>query len=340
MTIMTSYSLQSHHSFGFPTHCQNYLSFDSVDSAIATLSTLRSQNQPIYILGEGYNVVFTSDFPGTIVRNTMTGIKIIDEDAHSTTLLVRAGENWDQLVAYCVERQLAGIENLSYIPGSVGAAPVQNIGAYGAELKDVFISLNAICLATGTMQAFQRSDCAFNYRESRFKHEKNAYLITDVTLRLQKKFQPNMQYPGIATELNKKNITHPTLADMRHAVIALRQRKIPDPAQIANAGSFFKNPVLRVSEYPTFINHHPGAPIYPLCAETFKVSAAWLIEQCDLKGMRHGEVGVSDQHALVLVHYGEGNPKDLLTLIEHIQKTVDRRFNIRLEPEVQIVHSS
>ncbi len=291
-------------------------------------------NEKKLVIGNGCNLFFTQDFDGLIIKTEMKGINILYEDENVVEIELMAGEDWDNFVLYCVERGYSGIENLSLIPGSAGAAPVQNIGAYGTELQDFVLKVNAIDLNTAELMEFSREECEFGYRNSIFKRTKN-YVITSVVLQLSRKFSYNGKY----AELNRalSSISSPTISQVRQAVIDIRTKKLPDYKKLPNAGSFFKNPVLDFETKNFLIQKLPDIPIYNISENMFKTSAAYLIEKADYKGIRMGMVGVYEHHALILVNYGADSGKDIVKLMNEIQKEVFERFGVMLNPEVRIV---
>ncbi len=291
----------------------------------------------VLVLGGGSNVLFTHDYPGLVLVNRLQGIEIVEEDKESALVAAASGVVWQDLVNYALQHNLGGIENLSLIPGTVGAAPIQNIGAYGVELKETFEHLEAIELANGRQQLFKRADCRFGYRDSIFKHEaRDRYLITRVYLRLHKKPVINTSYGAIEEVLQQQGITHPTIHDVSRAVISIRRSKLPDPAITGNAGSFFKNPVIDKSDFERLKNNFPQIPGYET-GRAVKVPAAWLIEQCGWKGKRQGQVGVHSKQPLVLVNFGGGSGQDIAELARAIQQSVADKFAIALEPEPRII---
>ncbi len=293
-------------------------------------------SHPFFILGSGSNCVFTKDFEGVILQPAIRGIQKIQENDAYVWLRVGAGENWDSFVAYAVEHNYGGIENLSYIPGNVGAAPIQNIGAYGIEVKDSIEKVEGIHINKKESITYNKNDCHFAYRTSIFKEAlSNKIIITNVTFRLAKQHRLITDYTGVKEELKKYNEI--TLQTLRKAIINIRQRKLPDPAVIPNAGSFFKNPIVSKEKVRALKNSYPLLPIFVHSEREEKVSAAWLIEQCGFKGQRIGNIGVSENHALVLVNYGNGHAQDLRELIIAIQKSVEKTFGLHLEPEVNII---
>ena len=290
------------------------------------------------ILGGGSNVLFTRNFLGMVLKMEISGIDIVEDAEDSVLVSFGAGENWHQCVLWAVENNYGGIENLSLIPGTIGAAPMQNIGAYGVEVKEVFHSLEAYEVKTGKIVRFFNEDCKFGYRYSVFKGpQRDKYIITKVNLRLSKKPVYNISYGAIKETLDEMGVEELSLKAISQAVINIRQSKLPDPAQIGNAGSFFKNPVVENSYFDSLRAAFEEIPGYRLDEEYTKVPAAWLIDQCGWKGKRKGNIGVHDKQALVLVNHGEGKGKDLVELSEEIQKSVQGTFGIQLETEVNII---
>jgi len=290
------------------------------------------------ILGGGSNVLFATDVPGTLFHNRISGREIVKTGDDHAWIEAGAGENWHELVRWTLENGLSGLENLSLIPGLAGAAPIQNIGAYGVELATVLESVTAWDLARSTWKTFSHEDCGLAYRDSRFKTaEPGRYLITSIRLRLDRHYKPQLEYAGLREELSRLNIRRPTAIEVSDAVVRLRQRKLPDPATFGNAGSFFKNPVLGLDDGQALLARYPELPAWPLEDVTIKVSAAWMIEHCGLKGYRAGDAGVSDRHGLVIVNHSSASGEEILALARTIQSTVQRTFGIALEPEPRIV---
>lgn len=293
------------------------------------------------IMGGGSNMLFTQDFDGLVIYNKIFGVSFQEESEQSVLVTAGSGENWHHLVQQAVEHQLGGIENLSLIPGTVGASPVQNIGAYGVELKDVFVSLEAFDLATGNVVTFTKEQCRFGYRDSLFKQEgKGKYFITSVTLRLKKAafYALNTSYGAIAHTLQEMEIALPTIADVSNAVVHIRKSKLPDPAVIGNAGSFFKNPEIPTSDCERLLEENPLMPTYPAQQpDRKKVAAGWLIEQCGWKGKSLGHAAVHPLQALVLTNPGQATGAEVKKLAETIQDAVFQKFGIRLETEVNII---
>ena len=290
------------------------------------------------ILGGGSNVLFAGDVEGSVILNRVTGRKIIADSEEQVLVEACGGENWHQLVLWCLEQRLFGIENLSLIPGLAGAAPIQNIGAYGVELGDVLHSLQALNLQTGELHEFDHEDCQFSYRDSRFKSaDADRYLITHIRLSLQRKFTPQLAYAGLGEELQSMGIEQATAKQVSDAVVRIRQRKLPDPGVTGNAGSFFKNPVVESTVADLLKRDFKDLPVYPADNGKSKLSAAWMIDQCGWKGHRKGDAGVSEQHALVLVNHGNASGRQLLDLANAIVESVRSRFGVELKPEPRII---
>ncbi len=338
MQITRDLNLKSYNTFGLDVSCKYFVALQSVQEAIELLSTEVYQKNSHLILGGGSNVLLTKDFEGLVIHNGILGKELIHEDEDRVVVKIGAGEVWHESVLWTLENHWGGIENLSLIPGTVGAAPMQNIGAYGVEIKDVFVELSALNLASGKLETFSNEDCEFGYRESVFKKAlKGKYLITEVTLQLQKKPTVNVAYGAIQETLSAMGVEHPTIRDVSNAVIKIRQSKLPDPAQIGNAGSFFKNPTVTKPTFVQLQSKYPNIPGYELSGDAVKVPAGWLIEQCGWKGKVLGEIGVHKNQALVLVNYGNGKGKDIEQLSRDIRKSVEETFGISLTPEVNII---
>ena len=300
------------------------------------LADTRFDGLPRMVLGGGSNVLFAGDYPGVVIMPRAAGVDV-REDTESVTVTAGAGHDWHRLVEFTVRRGWGGIENLSLIPGHVGAAPIQNIGAYGAQLSDVFVDLEAVPLAGGEPRTMDAAACAFGYRDSVFKHAlRDRMLITRVRLRLNKRPRPNLEYAGVREELARMAVPEPVVADVSRAVVRLRRRKLPDPDTLPNAGSFFKNPVLASDRYAEVSQRCPHLAGVA-AAGGFKVPAAQLIEACGLRGRRFGRAGVAERHALVLVNHGGASGADLLAAAAAVQDAVMERFAVRLEPEVRVI---
>jgi len=330
------FHLQPYNTFGFQVICD---AFATITSETEFLNHLKQKafSTKRLVLGGGSNVLFTKDFDGTVIWNQIKGIETVKENNEHVWLKVGAGEVWHQFVLHCVANNYGGIENLSLIPGYVGAAPMQNIGAYGVEIKDVCESVDYISFENGTKLTLTAEECNFGYRESIFKHElKDKVFITHVTFKLNKKHSLSTHYGAIEQELASNGIVNPTIQDVSNAVIAIRSSKLPDPKQIGNAGSFFKNPVIKTSEAAILVKNHPNAAIYPT-PEGVKVAAGWLIENAGWKGITKGNIGVHKKQALVLVNYGNGTGNEILTLSKNIQEDVFKKFGVKLEREVNLI---
>ncbi|MDF1653829.1 MAG: UDP-N-acetylmuramate dehydrogenase [Coxiellaceae bacterium] len=331
-------TLKNYNTFGIDVQTHYLYKVSSTQQLLNDLPQLRSYQLPLLILGGGSNILLTSNYDGIVIKMENYGIETVSEDDEQIILRIAAGENWHQLVMHCVDKNYGGIENLSLIPGLVGATPIQNIGAYGVELKDVFQSLSAIEIATGKIVTFDYDQCQFDYRHSTFKAEnKNKFIITDVTLRLSKNPVTNTSYHGISQQLEDMCICSPTIQDVSRAVISIRQQKLPDPAVIGNAGSFFKNPVINADLFSQLQQRYPKLPSYIVDNEKHKIPAAWLIEQCGFKGKRIDQIGVHDKQAVVLVNHGNGAGNTIAELAKQIQKTVLDKFDVPLETEVNII---
>jgi UDP-N-acetylmuramate dehydrogenase len=339
MKIEQNVSLKSFNTFGIECLAGSLFELHAEEQLKEYLfSPQRSRGREL-ILGGGSNILFTGDFDGMVIHNKMSGIGIIAEDRDTVTVKAGAGEVWHKLVCFCVDNNLAGIENLSLIPGTCGAAPIQNIGAYGVELKDVFESLDAIDLNTGENIRMKNSECNFGYRNSVFKNEfKGRYIITAISLKLQKKAVFQTSYGAIEEELKNMGVMELSIKAISDAVCNIRRSKLPDPAEIGNAGSFFKNPEISKEQYKELADRFKNIVAYPVSdSSMMKLAAGWLIEQCGWKGKRFGNVGVHPKQALVLVNYGGGSGKEILDLSQNILDSVSDTFGILLEREVNIV---
>jgi UDP-N-acetylmuramate dehydrogenase len=347
MVIHKHYNLQKYNTFGIEAHCSAFAKVRT----IAQLKKVLSKNTlPIHVLGGGSNLLFTkSHYDFLFIKNEIKGIRKVENierndipntfDTEGLCLIeIGGGESWHALVLWCLKNDLGGIENLSLIPGTVGAAPIQNIGAYGVELKDVFVKLEAINVQTLVNQTFTHSDCRFGYRDSIFKQElKGTFIITKVYLKLTSNSHTiHTNYGDIQKLLNEWHIAEPTIQDVSKAVVSIRQSKLPDPSLVGNAGSFFKNPEITQSQFDILKKDYPNIVGYPT-DKGVKVAAGWLIEQCGWKGKRYGNVGVHERQALVLVNYGKGNGLEIKQLSQKIQSSVLERFGIELMAEVNIL---
>lgn len=334
--IEKNVSLKPYNTFGLDVRARELVRITDLETLQNILSDSALQNEQKFILGGGSNILLTKDVDALVVKNELGGISVVNEDEISYLIKSGAGVVWHQLVMDCIANGYAGIENLSLIPGNVGAAPMQNIGAYGVELKDVFVSLEAVDLHTGELRTFSAKECAFGYRESVFKRElKNKYIITSVTLRLYKTAKLNTSYGAIEQELQRLRISSPTIQDVSKAVINIRQSKLPDPNEIGNAGSFFKNPVVENEKFEELKSKYPNIPGYPNGEKT-KLAAGWLIEQCGWKGKVVGNTGSHADQALVLVNYGTASGVEIFDLSTEILNSVYNTFGVQLEREVNV----
>ncbi|MBL8258253.1 MAG: UDP-N-acetylmuramate dehydrogenase [Candidatus Competibacteraceae bacterium] len=324
--------------FGLPARAAWFAAVDSLERLAALIATPEWRYLQRLVLGGGSNVILTGDFDGLVLHARIPGRALVGEDQEAWLVRAGAGEPWHEFVCWTLEQGWPGLENLALIPGTVGASPIQNIGAYGLELAQRFQGLEAVDLATGELRAFDRDACGFGYRDSVFKREAaNRFLIASVTFRLPKRWTPVTGYAELARELEAAKIEKPTARQIADAVVAVRSRKLPDPAQIGNAGSFFKNPVVDAAAFAEFIARYPGAPHYPQPDGAVKLAAGWLIERCGWKGKWFGAVGVYDKQALVLVNRGGARGQDVLRLARSIQESVLDEFGVVLEPEPVVV---
>lgn len=337
--LQENISLLPYNSFRIQANARYFARFQNMQQLESLLadSRVQSSNQ-LLILGGGSNILLTKDVDGVVLKNELTGIELIHEDDAHYYVRAYAGTNWHSFVTWCVENNYAGLENLSLIPGNVGAAPMQNIGAYGVEVKDLITEVSAYHIKEQTIQHFNNEDCAFGYRESVFKRAlKGQYIILSVTFRLNKTATLNTSYGAIEQEILTAGIQQPSIKDVAAAVIRIRQSKLPDPAVIGNAGSFFKNPVIEASLHKSLKEQYPQMPSYTAGANTMKIAAGWLIEQCGWKGYRKFDAGCHDKQALVLVNYGSASGQEIWNLSEAIIASVTDKFGITLEREVNIL---
>lgn len=334
MAILENISLQNFNSFRIAATARFFSGFSSLED----LQSMPLENHRLLVLGGGSNLLFTGDFDGLVLKNEIKGIEEIHEDERYIYVKAGAGENWHQFVQYCINRGWAGLENLSLIPGSVGASPMQNIGAYGVELEQSFWDLEAYSIHDRRLVTFTHSDCAFGYRESVFKRKlKNQFIILNVTFRLDKKPVFHTSYGAITQELEKMGVKELSIRAISTAVINIRQSKLPDPTQIGNAGSFFKNPSVSVDQYQSLHQQFPGIVGYRNPDGSMKLAAGWLIEQCGWKGYKDGDAGCHTNQALVLVNYGNATGKQIFQLSEKILVSVKAKFGVELEREVNVI---
>lgn len=338
MQVEKHASLLPYNTFGIDVQAELLARVDSMEDLRAALVDESLRHHERLILGGGSNVLFTRGFDGLVLLNRIGGISMVKEDDEYVWVKAGAGEVWHDLVRWTVDQGWGGMENLSLIPGSVGAGPMQNIGAYGVELKDVFHELEALRLDTLELQRFNAADCRFGYRESVFKHElKNQYFITSVNFKLTKHPVLNTSYGAISQELSKHGIDKPGVKDVSEAVIRIRQSKLPNPAVLGNAGSFFKNPEVEVEVADQIRSNHPNLVSYPTTPGKVKLAAGWLIEQCGWKGKVVGHTGAHKDQALVLVNYGGATGNEIYELALEIRESVLQRFGVRIDPEVNVI---
>lgn len=334
--IQENIDLRPYNTFGISSTASRFAVFSDVEELIQLLKL--KKDSALIILGGGSNVLITKDVDALVLKNEILGKKVVKQDDTHVFVKVGAGENWHRFVLYAIDENWGGIENLSLIPGSVGASPMQNIGAYGVEIKDVFESLEALNLETLQIETFSHEDCQFGYRESVFKRRlKDQFIITSVTFRLTKQHKLNTSYGAIEEELSKKNIQTPSIKDVSNAVVEIRQSKLPDPKVIGNAGSFFKNPVIPMRTLQHIQKNYPSVPFYPVNQDWVKLPAGWLIEKAGWKGKNFGSYGVHDKQALVLVNYGNTSGKEIYNLSSQILKDIQDKFGVELEREVNVI---
>ena len=333
MIDQENYSLLRHNTFGIDAKCKRFIEYSSVEEAQQVARTITNADQPLLILGGGSNLLLTGDYNGTVLHSGIRFLEQTDE-CH-----VRCGSGfiWDDVVDYCVANNLYGAENLSIIPGEVGASAVQNIGAYGAEAKDLIECVEAVEIETGQICRFTNTECAYSYRQSKFKHAwKNRFLITAVTYKLSKTYNPKLDYGNIRVALAAKGIDNPTAMQLRETIIGIRIAKLPDPKVLGNAGSFFMNPVVSTHKYNQLAQQYVGMPHYTIDSEYEKIPAGWLIEQCGWKGKALGKAAVHNKQALVLVNCGGATGSEVVQLYKTIQHDVKQKFDIEIKPEVNI----
>jgi UDP-N-acetylmuramate dehydrogenase len=334
LSIQRDFSLRHHNTFGIDARAHAYLKVTSPDMLQAVHVDEPLCALPRLVLGGGSNLLLTGDFHGLVLHICMKGITVVGADSNATYVRAAAGENWHEVVRWTLAQGLGGLENLSLIPGSVGAAPIQNIGAYGAEVKDCFHQLTAFDLAEGRSFTLDKAACEFGYRDSVFKHRLlERAVIVDVTFALPKQWTPNLQYADVIQEIAARGISAPTPQDISDSVIAIRTRKLPDPAVIGNAGSFFKNPVVPPQQREELLSRYPQLVAYAQADGSYKLAAGWLIDQCGWKGRSLGAAGVYEKQALVLVNRGGASGQDVVKLAAAIQADVQARFGVTLEPE-------
>ena len=337
MDIRKDISLKKYNTFGIDAKAKFFCEINSIADLKKALSL---QGYPtLFVLGGGSNMLITKDLENLVLHINLKGIEVISENKDEAIIKVSAGENWHNMVLWTLDHDYGGLENLSLIPGNTGTAPIQNIGAYGVELKDTFVSCDAMEIATQELKTFTKEECQFGYRDSYFKNEGlGKYIITSVSFKLTKRnHKLNVDYGAIVSELQISGITNPSIKDVSNAVIAIRKSKLPDPKELGNSGSFFKNPVVDKQQFDNFTKMNPTAPFYKVTENEFKIPAGWLIEQCGYKGKRFGDAGVHKNQALVLVNYGDASGAEIIDLAENIIDSVSQRFGIVISPEVNII---
>ena len=337
--MKTNVNLKPYNSFGFDAVAKQFVEINAVDDLQTLIKSGALKSQKNLILSGGNNVLFQNEvFDGIVVYINTKGLEILREEVNDVVVRAQAGEDWPDFVRFCVGKGWHGVENLAHIPGKVGAAPVQNIGAYGMELKDSFLRCEAMDLATGETKVFVKEDCRFGYRESIFKGElKGRYVITSVDFLLKKEAPLNLEYGNIKAYLEQNGIENPTLQQLHDAICDIRDAKLPDVKLIGSAGSFFKNPVIERAQFEALLTEYPTMPHYDEPNGKVKVPAGWLIEQAGWKGWRDEHVGVYEKQALVLVHYGGGKGEDIVYLAKRIQDSMEEKYGIKISPEVNFV---
>lgn len=337
MEIKHNFSLKNYNTFGIEAKAKEFVAVHSVDDLKEILEENNAKKK--FVLGGGSNMLLTQDVDALVIHVDLKGKKVVKEDEDYVWVEGQAGENWHEFVLWNIENNFGGLENMSLIPGNVGTTPVQNIGAYGTEIKDTFVSCEAINIVTREMKIFDKAECGFGYRESIFKHEvKDQYIITSVVFKLTKRnHKINISYGDITKELESHHITEPTIKDVSNAVIAIRQSKLPDPKELGNSGSFFKNPVITKEHFDNVHARFPEIKYYVVSPSEVKVPAGWLIEQAGFKGIRIGDAGVHKNQALVLVNYGNATGQEIVNLSKEIQKAIFEKYTIAIEAEVNVI---
>ena len=336
MKELTDYSLLHHNTFGMDVRTAHFVEYESVEELCAFLKQ-KNYELPLLHIGRGSNLLFSGDYQGTVLHSLIKGYEVVSETSDTVDVRVGAGEVWDDFVAYTVQKNLYGAVNLSLIPGEVGASAVQNIGAYGVEAKDLIVSVDTVCVSTGELRQFSNEECCYAYRQSIFKQElKGKYIVTHVTYRLSKVPVWHLDYGNIRTELDKASCPL-TLDNLRRIIIRIREEKLPDPAQMGNAGSFFMNPVIPKKQFADLQSIYTDMPSYPAGEDCVKVPAGWMIDRCGWKGKSLGRAGVHARQALVLVNLGGATGKEIMALAEAVVASVKEKFGIDIHPEVNYI---
>ncbi|WP_282787215.1 UDP-N-acetylmuramate dehydrogenase [Flavobacterium croceum] len=337
MQIQEHFPLKKYNTFGIEAFAKRYIKVTNLSELEHVLYTYKSDK--LFILGGGSNMLLTQDIDALVIHIDIKGKKVVEENEDYVWVEANAGENWHEFVVWCIDQNFGGLENMSLIPGNVGTTPVQNIGAYGTEIKDTFVRCTAMEIATQQLKTFSRDECHFSYRESIFKQEaKGKYIITSVVFKLTKRHHNiNVEYGDIKNQLASKHIENPTIKDVSNAVIAIRESKLPNPKELGNSGSFFKNPIITKDHFNAVQQKFPDIKHFQVSDTLVKVPAGWLIEQAGYKGFRKGDAGVHKNQALVLVNYGNATGQDILNLSKEVQKAVLDKFDIAIEAEVNII---
>lgn len=337
MKDIANYSLLGHNTFGIDARCRRFVEFSDVTELQQFMKCLTAADMPLLLLGGGSNLLLTGDYPATVLHSAIMGHEVVSQDDSFVYLRCGSGETWDDVVSLCVDHGWYGAENLSLIPGEVGASAIQNIGAYGAEVKDLISKVEAVEIATGNIRVFTNAECEYSYRQSKFKHEwRDRYMVTHVTYRLMKMFEPRLDYGNIRQELSRRGLDFPSAVQLRQIIIDIRNAKLPDPKVEGNAGSFFMNPIVSTLKYMELAQQYPGMPHFTIDAEHEKIPAGWMIDQCGWKGRSLGRAGVHDKQALVLVNRGGATGNEVVTLCNAICTDVKAKFDIDIHPEVNI----
>lgn len=338
MKILNDHSLQDLNTFKINVKAKFFAEIFSVEKSQELLADKNLEKEKKFVLGGGSNILFTKNFNGLVIKNSISGIKVIEDNIDSVLIEAGAGVNWDDLVKFCVDKNYGGIENLSFIPGTVGAAPIQNIGAYGQELTETFQSLEAVSISSLKFKTFVKDECKFAYRYSIFKEElKNQFIITSIKLKLKKNPLVKSDYGDIRTSLEKSKIIEPTIADVRKTIIQIRKDKLPDQLVIGNAGSFFKNPIVDNKRFEIIKVENNDVVAFKVDENSVKIAAGWLIEKCGWKGKRVGNVGTYLKHSLIIVNHDDATGAEVLEFAMRIKEEVESKFGIILEEEVNII---
>jgi UDP-N-acetylmuramate dehydrogenase len=338
MKLLRHYPLKRHNTFSIDAFADFYSEFDNTDDLKNFIRSDYRSFEKCLILGGGSNLLFLGDFQGLVLAVRNTGVEFSGQEGDRVLVTAQAGEKWESLVDKCTDAGLCGLQNLALIPGNAGSAPIQNIGAYGSEVKDVFHRLRGIFLDTGEEIELSKSDCNFGYRDSIFKNElKNRFLITSITLELRENAAPDVSYRAVSDVIQSLGISNPGIKDVRDIVAGIRRSKLPDPGLLGNAGSFFKNPVIHLDHYGALLKEFPDIIAFPQGNDQVKLAAGWLIEACGWKGKRKGDAGVHEKQALVLVNYGNATGRDIINLSQEITRSVFEKFRVELTTEVNII---